>query len=78
LKKYPQTPQYENIEKAIAYLREELKNPGSLTGSKDKEFDEDLMNDVLGDLEDLINRTENVMEMSEKPIDDLSSEGIER
>jgi len=78
LKKYPQTPQYENIEKAIAYLRQELKNPGSLAGSQDKELDEELLSDVLGDLEDLINRTENVMEMSEEPIDDLSSEDIER
>jgi len=78
LKKYPQTPQYENIEKAIAYLREELKNPGSLKGIKGEGLDEDLLGDVLGDLEDLINRTENIMEMSEKPIDDLSSEDIER
>ncbi len=77
LEKYPENPQYENIEKAIAYLREELQNPPSQE-SETKESDEDLLGDVLSDLEELISRTENVMELSEAPIDDLTSEDIER
>ena len=77
LKVYPETPQYVRIEKAIAYLREGL--GGESASQKDKnELDAALMDEVLGDLEELINRTENVMETSEAPIDDLSQEEIER
>jgi len=86
LKKYPETPQYVKIEKAIAYLRGELSSPdsskpdSSKTGINEKTglLDEDLLGDILSDLEELIKRTENVMEISEAPIDDLSSEEIER
>ena len=77
LEKYPETSQYENIEKAIAYLREELQNT-SAQDSETGDINEDLLDDVLSDLEELISRTENVMEVSEAPIDDLTSEGIER
>ena len=80
LEKKPDTPQYDNIEKAIAYLREELerkadeqKGVDSATG-----LETDLLSDVLEDLEGLINRTENLLETSEKPVDDLTSEDIER
>lgn len=93
LEKYPETPQYEKIEKAIAYLREEMnkttpakdKSGSSESGQTSVENDQassdpdiDLLSDVMNDLEKLINQTENVMEISEKPIDDLSSEDIER
>lgn len=77
LEKYPETPQYEKIEKAITYLREELQNP-TAEGDTSTELEEDLLKDVISDLEELINRTENVMEMSEAPVDDLTSEEIER
>ncbi len=91
LEKYPKTPQYEKIEKAIAYLREELNKTanGQTSGENDHDssdpgidektgLDIDLLSDVMSDLEKLINQTENVMEISEKPIDDLSIEDIER
>ncbi|UCB44516.1 MAG: tetratricopeptide repeat protein [Spirochaetota bacterium] len=80
LEKNPTTPQYKNIEKAIAYLREELERSIKDLEGTDKEtgLDEDLLEDVLKDLNGLLNRTRNVLETSEKPIDDLTSEGIER
>jgi tetratricopeptide (TPR) repeat protein len=80
LEKYPETPQHENIERALAYLREELgygedspSNVDETTG-----LDVDLLNEVMSDLDRLTNSTENIMEMSEKPVDDLSIEDIER
>ena len=80
LEKNPSTPQYANIEKAIAYLRDELER-----SSKEKEgvnektgLDKELLEDVLADLNGLINQTTNVLEISEEPIDDLTSEEIER
>jgi tetratricopeptide (TPR) repeat protein len=117
LEKYPQTVQYEKIEKAIAYLKEQLQSgsqdggisldsgqsgdqtssqgdgtgSGSVDHGTDIEgdtadaningatgLDMDLLNEVIGDLEELVNQTENVMEISEQPIDDLTSEDIER
>ena len=80
LDKNPTTPQYENIEKAIAYLREELERSTKGKEGIDEEtgLDEALLEDVLKDLNGLINRTKNVLETSEKPIDDLTSEEIER
>ena len=80
LEKYPETPQYKNIELAIAYLREELGNgdASSDNGDETTGLDADLMNEVMSDLDRLTNSTENVMEMSEKPVDDLSIEDIER
>jgi len=114
LEKYPQTVQFEKIEMAIAYLKEQLKNTPQGDGSSSNDgqdgdqsstqdnqtasdgqtgiegdgtddningatgLDMDLLNDVLSDLEEIANQTENVMEVSEKPIDDLTSEGIER
>jgi tetratricopeptide (TPR) repeat protein len=117
LEKHPQTVQYEKIERAIAYLKEQLQNAsqdggsslndgqaGDQTSAQDSHtssgsqsdqtdsqgdglddningatgLDMDLLNDVLSDLEEIANQTENVMEISEKPIDDLTSEEIER
>jgi tetratricopeptide (TPR) repeat protein len=80
LEKNPKTPQYKNIEKAIAYLREDLASSNKSKEGIDEKtgLDEDLLNDVLKDLNGLINKTKNVLETSEKPIDDLSSEEIER
>lgn len=82
LAKYPETPQYENIEKAIAYLKEELvkQSAGGAAGAAGaaSSAQNDLLNEVMSDLDSLLNRTENVMEMSEKPIDDLTKEDIER
>jgi len=80
LKKNPITPQYENIKKAIAYLKEELNKPKLPEKEIDKKtgLDLDLLNEIIGDLESVIDSTENVLENSEKPIDDLSSEDIER
>lgn len=80
LEKYPQTPQYDNIEKAIAYLREELQRQADAAHGIDSEtgLDTDLLGDVLKDLEGLINRTENVLETSEEAVDDLTREEIER
>jgi len=80
LEKKPDTPQYKSIEKAIAYLREELERKAAEESGIDRAtgLDSDLLGDVLEDLEGLINRTENLLETSEKAIDDLSSEEIER
>ena len=80
LEKYPETPQYKNIERAIAYLREELNKTGGGSSNIDETtgLDADLMNEVMGDLDRLVNSTENIMEVSEKPVDDLSIEDIER
>lgn len=80
LVKKADTPQYKSIEKAIAYLREELERKAAEESGIDRAtgLDADLLGDVLEDLEGLINRTENLLETSEKPIDDLSSEEIER
>jgi tetratricopeptide (TPR) repeat protein len=77
LRVYPQTPQYEKIQKALAYLRGELSGSAAAQAGKE-EMEQALLEDVLSDLEELINRTENVMETSEKPIDDLTKEEIER
>lgn len=80
LKKYPQTPQYEKIEKAIAYLRGELESPDGQRKQIDEKtgLDIDLFNETLRELDRLVQSTENVLEQSEKPVDDLSSEEIER
>jgi tetratricopeptide (TPR) repeat protein len=85
LEKYPETPQYKNIERAIAYLRGELQDTGETSqatgeseGSAEEGIDEDLLNEVMSDLDKLANNTENIMEVSEKPVDDLSIESIER
>jgi tetratricopeptide (TPR) repeat protein len=80
LEKYPETPQYSNIERAIAYLRgkQDSVDAGAVTGEDSSRSDEDLMNDVMSDLDRLLNSTENIMEESAKPVDDLSIEGIER
>jgi tetratricopeptide (TPR) repeat protein len=83
LAKYPETPQYANIEKAIAYLKEELLKQsagGAGTGADAAALSSQnhLLDEVMSDLDSLLNRTENVMEMSEKPIDDLTKEDIER
>jgi tetratricopeptide (TPR) repeat protein len=80
LEKYPETPQYKNIERAIAYLREELYPEEKVPSNVDEAtgLDVDLLNEVMSDLDRLTNSTENVMELSEKPVDDLSIEEIER
>ncbi len=80
LEKYPETPQYDNIEKAIAYLREELEKPKPPPKEINEKtgLDKDLMDEVMGELDKLINRTENVLETSEEAIDDLSIQEIER
>jgi tetratricopeptide (TPR) repeat protein len=80
LAKYPETPQYENIEKAIAYLKEELlkQSMGGVGAGAASSSQNDQLDEVMSDLESLLNRTENVMEVSEKPIDDLTKEDIER
>jgi len=80
LNKYPQTPQYENIKKAIAYLKEEIQKPKTEQPKKDEKtgLEPDLLKDVMSDLEKIINRTENVLEKSARPQDDLSMEEIER
>jgi len=85
LEKYPETPQYENIQKAIAYLREELVKKGAGAEGEEGASQEGaesenalLLKEVLGDLEDLLGRTKNVLESSEKPVDDLSIQDIER
>jgi tetratricopeptide (TPR) repeat protein len=78
LAKYPETPQYENIEKAIAYLKEELSKQSAGGSGAASSPQNDFLKEVMSDLDSLLNRTENVMEMSEKPIDDLTKEDIER
>jgi tetratricopeptide (TPR) repeat protein len=80
LEKNPTTPQYKNIEKAIAYLREEIERKAAEQAGIDRKtgLDAGLLDNALEDLEGLINRTENLLETSEKPVDDLSQEGIER
>jgi len=79
LEKHPQTPQYKNIQKAIAYLKGEIQQPESEKNADKKTgIDSDLLKDVLSDLDKLVNSTENIMETSEKPVDDLSVEDIER
>ncbi|MBN2324096.1 MAG: tetratricopeptide repeat protein [Spirochaetes bacterium] len=80
LEKDPKTPQYDKIEKAIAYLREEVKRQEAAKLGKDSKtgLDTGLLDDVLKDLEGLINRTQNVLETSEKPVDDLTREELER
>ncbi|KPJ88479.1 MAG: hypothetical protein AMS17_05290 [Spirochaetes bacterium DG_61] len=77
LRVYPETPQYVKIEKAIAYLKGELV-AATDSQTAQPELEEELLSEVLSDLEELISRTENVMETSEAPIDDLRSEEIER
>lgn len=83
LQKYPETPQYKNIEKAIAYLKEELAKPEQ--GQEEKPqidektgLDVNLLNDVIGDLEEIVNETENVLENSAKPQNDLSIEELDK
>jgi len=80
LEKYPETPQYVKIKTAIAYLKEEVNKPESEQDNIDEKtgLDLDLLNELLSDLDDLVNNTENIMEMSENPVDDLSVEDIER
>jgi tetratricopeptide (TPR) repeat protein len=80
LQKYPETPQYENIERAIAYLRGELNTTDGNTDHVEDNtgLDQALLEEVLSDLDRLTNSTENIMEVSEKPVDDLSIEDIER
>ena len=77
----PQTPQYANIEKAIAYLKEELEKkslPGAAAAGGAGSNQSELMDNVMSDLESLLNKTENVMEVSERPVDDLTKQEIER
>jgi tetratricopeptide (TPR) repeat protein len=78
LEKYPQTPQYEKIVRAIAYLRGELEKSESSNIDEETGLDIDLLNEVLSDLNQFVNRTQNIMEVSEQPVDDLSIEEIER
>jgi tetratricopeptide (TPR) repeat protein len=78
LEKYPQTPQYEKIVRAIAYLRGELEKSEPSNIDEKTGLDIDLLNEVLSDLNQFVNRTENIMEVSEEPVDDLSIEEIER
>lgn len=94
LDKYPQTPQYEKIKKAIAYLKEEISKKAQMNTQNESEKESkenlseesgkkessnnELLNEVIGDLNQIIKKTENIMETSEKPINDLSSEDIER
>jgi len=79
LEKHPQTPQYKNIQKAIAYLKGEIQQPESDKNADEKTgIDSDLLKDLLSDLDKLVNSTENILETSEKPVDDLSVEDIER
>ncbi|RKX91595.1 MAG: hypothetical protein DRP84_11360, partial [Spirochaetes bacterium] len=92
LEKNPNTPQYDKIKKAIAYLKQELEkmkteentsktSASSEASAKDeskKKENDNLLNDIMGDLNQIIKQTENVMETSEEPINDLSSEDIER
>jgi len=86
LQKYPETPQYKNIEKAIAYLKEELSKPKQTEPPPQEKpkldektgLDIDLLSEVLGDLEEIINETENVLESSAKPQDDLSIEELDK
>lgn len=80
LDKYPKTPQYENIQRAIAYLKEELSKPQPPPKNIDEKtgLDRDLLSEVLGDLNRIVNRTTNVLETSEAPIDDLTTQEIER
>jgi tetratricopeptide (TPR) repeat protein len=70
---YPETDQYAEIEKAIAILRRKTTGKGTET-----EDNNALLDEVLGDLDSLVGKTENIMEGSEKPVDDLTVEGIER
>jgi tetratricopeptide (TPR) repeat protein len=80
LEKYPETPQYENIQRAIAYLREGLASAAEKPENVDEAtgLDLDLLDEVMSDLDRLTNSTENILEVSEKPVDDLSIEDIER
>ncbi len=78
LEKFPQTPQYENIVRAIAYLRGELQKTESSNIDEETGLDTDLLNEVISDLNQFVNRTQNIMEVSEEPEDDLSIEEIER
>jgi len=80
LEKYPQTPQYENIQRAIAYLKEELTNPQVSSKKIDEKtgLDIDLLGEVLSDLDKFVNQTTNILETSEAPIDDLTTQEIER
>ena len=78
LAKYPQTPQYDNIAKAIAYLKEELVKQATGGAVAASASQNELLDEIISDLDGLLNRTENVMEVSEKPIDDLTKEDIER
>ncbi|MGQ9616601.1 MAG: tetratricopeptide repeat protein [Spirochaetota bacterium] len=80
LEKYPQTPQYENIQRAIAYLKEELIRPQEPSKNIDENtgLDIDLLTEILGDLDRFVNQTTNILETSEAPIDDLTTQDIER
>jgi tetratricopeptide (TPR) repeat protein len=72
LVKHPETDQYADIRKAIAYLKNRPAAPAAETEDAD-----DLLDDVLGELDRLVEETENIMEVSEDPVDDLTIEGIE-
>lgn len=77
LAKDPQTPQYAEIKKAIAYLKDRLASgPGTEVDAA--AADQELMNEVMRDLDQLVESTRSIMETSEKPVDDLTVEGIER
>lgn len=80
IEKNPETPQYENIERAIAYLKEEISKPVLEKKAVDQKtgLDVDLLNEVIGDLDKMINGTKNIMETSEKPVDDLTIQEIEK
>ena len=80
LESYPETPQYEKIQRALAFLREELSKPEPIERNIDEKtgLDLELLNEVMGDLDKMVNNTENIMEKSEKPVDDLTIEEIER
>ncbi len=80
LEAYPETPQNEKIQRALAYLREELAKPEPIERNIDEKtgLDLDLLNEVIGDLGSMVNNTANIMEQSEKAVDDLTIEGIER
>lgn len=77
LAKNPRTPQYAEIKKAIAYLKGRP-DSGQEAGVDAGGVDNELMDEVMRDLDQLVESTRNIMETSEKPVDDLTIEGIER
>jgi tetratricopeptide (TPR) repeat protein len=75
LNKYPHSPQYDEVERAIALLKGKATETSPESGVGP---DQELMDEVLSDLDSLVDSTENIMEGSEQAVDDLSIEGIER